>query len=295
MPSLQDYIMNVAGGIDQARLDAESEAVAREQELGRQNLMQGFLSQIVGMQQNPFNVVSALQAQRSGGVAGAVAAGGGRRTTPFGDVAQQLIQNLASFSGAYQDPTTGISQNPLELERQRMIDQGLDPDTGGPLSEEKRRYYDNIAQFMGGQNLDANFSAERYQNLIGGGIGGEEARRQAGLGDEEFNAIWGPILQEQAGQEAYLEEVRGNMRGRQEAYLEEVRRNMRGRAGRGTAKGSASFGANLSGGSFIDPGNLSGGVIGPYQPPPTGSFPGGLPNRTSLSTLTPGLIRRGMV
>jgi hypothetical protein len=253
MPSIQDLIMNVGGGLDIAQLGLQEAALAQQGELSRQQITQGVLSQLVAMQQNPFNVISALQAQGGpGGVAGAVAAGGGRRTVPFGDIAQRLIENLAAFSGGFVDPATGLPQNLEQLEHTRRIRAGMHPTEDRLLTENEKKWYDTVREFLGGTNLDEDFSVERFRNLTGGGIAPTEARRQSGLSEEDFMAIWEPILKQSAGI---------------------------------TPKPAAT--------GTLDPTNLLSDVIGAPPRKDVGVPP--IWPRPSLGTLTPNLLRKGMV
>lgn len=110
--------MNAGGGLDWATLNLQSIIAAQQAELARQQLGSGFLEQIMDTQRDPFSIVPALQLY--GGAGGgtlaphaALAAGGGAiQQSPYGDIAQKLIDSLAQFTGGANPPVTGTWNPP---------------------------------------------------------------------------------------------------------------------------------------------------------------------------------------
>mgnify|MGYP001559772967 CR=1 FL=1 len=104
VPGAGDGTLNAGGGLDWATLNLQSIIAAQQAELARQQMGQGFLEQIMDTQRDPFSIVPALQLY--GGAGGgtlaphaALAEGGGAiQQSPYGDVAQRLIDSLARFT-----------------------------------------------------------------------------------------------------------------------------------------------------------------------------------------------------
>ena len=104
-PPADEDLLNAGGGIDWARLNLDTTELAQRMELARQQTALGFLENIMETQRDPFSIVPALQLYGAAGGGtlaphAALAEGGGAiQQSPYGDIAQQLIESLARFTG----------------------------------------------------------------------------------------------------------------------------------------------------------------------------------------------------
>lgn len=127
-------MFNVGGGGEQAQFGLDALGLSQGMELSRQQTGMGLLDYITRTQQDPFSIVPALQqyAAYGGGTmapANALAGSGGvGNPSPYGAIAQQLIQGLADFTGGTPtNPNTGRPFTPQEMAYLRIIDQRAKP------------------------------------------------------------------------------------------------------------------------------------------------------------------------
>ena len=98
------FVYNVGGGYDQAQMNLESMRLAQAGELGRRQFGSGLLETLMGVQQDPFSIVPALQAYGAagGGTLGPVSAfaqsGGAGMPSPYGGLVDRLLADLSSFA-----------------------------------------------------------------------------------------------------------------------------------------------------------------------------------------------------
>ena len=144
MASIYDLLYNVGGGMDQATLNLQAQQQAADMENVRHQTGFQLLDYLTGLQQNPFSIVPALQAYGAGGggpmaSANAFAQTGGiGNPSPYGAIAQQLIQGLSEFTGGTPiNPNTGRPFTPTEMAYLRVFAENQKKKTTTPTKEKK--------------------------------------------------------------------------------------------------------------------------------------------------------------
>ncbi len=103
-PAPPDTGINVGGGINEALIGLSEEELAFKIEGFRQGFGADLLQQLVGMQNNPFSLVPALQAYGAAGggtlapAAAFDATGGAGAPSPYGNLVQELLAGLSDFA-----------------------------------------------------------------------------------------------------------------------------------------------------------------------------------------------------
>lgn len=155
MPSLEELIYSVGGGQYQQQSALDAFLAAQAAELARRGMGQGLLDFITETQRNPFSIVPALQqytAAGGGPLASAAAfagTGGAGSPSPYGAIAQQLIEGLAEFTGGTPyDPNTGRNFTPGAL---AWLRQGMMSGNPQEFFSNAQRYFNQGAELDQGQ------------------------------------------------------------------------------------------------------------------------------------------------
>ena len=147
-----DTGINVGGGFNDSLIGLAEEDLATQQQSFQQSFGLNLFQQLIGLQDNPFSLVPALQAFGAAGggpLAPAVAfdaTGGAGNPSPYGNLVQELLAGLSAFAlgtGVPGGGEGGVPGTPPDLQDMSvrdilagLLDGTITPEEGQSLAEE---------------------------------------------------------------------------------------------------------------------------------------------------------------